>query len=180
MSISEAVKAITDEISIIFRHIVPGVIVLGFAYWSYPKWFVNLCFNNTMHIIVLAVAAIATGNFWYVFHRYSLHNLLDWFCWLARTGKYKTSSWGGYLTWLFQHIEDSYSLPDNKKSYSNLFIFAHHKLSSFLSPQSRWFFFLSFTIIILSLMNTHVLFGLLVFASCWLRWSSTSLVIVLT
>jgi len=115
MSISDAVKAITDEIGSIFRHIVPGVIVPGFAYKSHPGWFSKLCFNNTTHIIILAVAALAVGNFWYVFHRYSLHNLLDWFCWLLRTGKWKTLSWGGYRPWLFQHIEDSFTLPDSKK-----------------------------------------------------------------
>jgi hypothetical protein len=98
MSVSEAVKAITDEISNIFRHIVPGIIILGFAYKSHPAWFENLSFNNTMHIIFLVVVALAVGNFLYVSHRYTIHHLFDWLCYLYRERKW----WGGYRQWLYK------------------------------------------------------------------------------
>jgi hypothetical protein len=39
MPFADSVKIITDEFSRIFRHLVPGAIIMGLAYLSHPSWF---------------------------------------------------------------------------------------------------------------------------------------------
>ena len=110
MSTPDILKSISNEFSRVFRHILPGFIVLGSMFYSHPSWFVSLDINKWTNIIILLVVALIIGNIWYVIHRYTIHNLLDWIMYCVLNRKLT-----GYIKWLSSHIIKSFSLPDDKK-----------------------------------------------------------------
>lgn len=66
----------------IFRHLFPGVLVMGAAALAYPDWFRNLDFQNGNHLIVLAILALTVGNTWFALNRYGFHQLVDFLFYL--------------------------------------------------------------------------------------------------
>ena len=110
MTTPDLFKSVSNEFSRVFRHILPGFIVLGFMYGSHPSWFVSVDLNKWTHLVILLVLALMVGNIWYVIHRYTIHNLLDWLMYCLLNKKIT-----GYIDWLSEHIIKSYSLPDDKE-----------------------------------------------------------------
>jgi hypothetical protein len=77
----------------------PGLTVLLAAGASHPSWFRPVYFSSPWYLLVFAAIAVLAGNTWYVFHRYSLHQFIDWIIYLAkRPGK------GDYLKWFTSHV----------------------------------------------------------------------------
>ena len=81
------IKQVGDELGRIFRHMMPGVSALLAARLSHPTWFQSIDYGNNWHLLVLAVIATLAGNTLYVFHRYSLHQLLDWLLYMNLVDK---------------------------------------------------------------------------------------------
>lgn len=104
MSLSESIKTITSEFSRIFRHLIPGVLIIGLSYISHPSWFswVNPR-DKSIYWILLGLLSIAVGNIWYVVHRFTVHNLIDWLCYRIRFSK-----WKNYTKWLSKHIQRNF------------------------------------------------------------------------
>jgi hypothetical protein len=97
------VGQIGKELERIFRYLLPGIIVVGFARLSHPSWFFWVHPDNAQHLILLAAISLCLGSSWYVAHRYSLHQLLDWLFYISREG----GKFGGYADWLAKHVAAS-------------------------------------------------------------------------
>jgi hypothetical protein len=102
MSDDSLVKHIGDEVGRIFRHMLPGILVVGAAKVSHPSWFYGLSLDEPWHLAVLAAIAVLAGNAWYVLHRFTVHQAIDWiFC------RDKMS----YAIWLAKHVDKSLRFP---------------------------------------------------------------------
>jgi len=99
---AETIKEIAEQLSSIFRHVLPGLLVAGGARVAHPNWFVSLDLSQAWHIAVLSAIALAAGNIWYVFHRYTIHQLIDWIIYWKQHKKP-----GEYLVWLSDLIDRS-------------------------------------------------------------------------
>ncbi len=58
--------------------------------------------DSSQHLILLAAISLCVGSSWYVVHRYSLHQILDWAFYIFRDERS-----GGYAEWLAKHVTDS-------------------------------------------------------------------------
>ena len=103
MAGEDFVKQVADQLSKIFRHMLPGMVILCAAAASHPSWFKPVYFGSSWHLLIFAAVAVVAGNTWYVFHRYSLHQAIDYVIYLV---KRKTN--GGYARWLAGHIYRSF------------------------------------------------------------------------
>lgn len=102
------IKEIGDQLSRIFRHMLPGLAVIGAAYISHPEWFRGVDATEGWHVALLAAAAFALGNIWYVLHRYTVHQSIDFSLFFMRRiccGKHKKV---GYLNWLADYVYRSF------------------------------------------------------------------------
>jgi hypothetical protein len=104
----EAIKQISDVLERIFRHLLPGVCLVIAAQLSHPSWFCGVDFRQSEQLLLLAIIAVSAGNIWYIFHRYSVHQLIDWAMYLLSTNKPRP----GYHKWLIDHISGSFSRPE--------------------------------------------------------------------
>jgi len=119
MSFADSIKVITGEFSRIFRHLVPGVIIVGLLYWSHPSWFTWVTpLDKSLYWIILAVFSIVIGNLWYVIHRFTIHNLIDWVCYRCRIG-----TWNKYPLWLSNHIQLSFTPTKDKEELKKFVYF---------------------------------------------------------
>jgi len=124
MSAADTIKTISGQLSGIFRHIIPGVIILAFAYGSHPSWFEKVYPTNSTDWMVLAMLSIVVGNLWYVVHRFTIHVLFDLICYRIHEGK-----WSGYQQWLIAHIDQSFAVPEDKKKLQD---FVHCRSSQII------------------------------------------------
>jgi len=112
--VTEALKHISDGITAIFRHLLPGAIVMGCAFASRPSWFEGIDWTDAGHLTVMIIVTISIGNAWLVTHRYSLHQLFD-LCWNWGTSRHPD----GYLAWLSEFIPKSIGLRHTNPVLSN-------------------------------------------------------------
>lgn len=104
---AETIKEIADQLSGIFRHMLPGLLVVGAARVAHPSWFAALDLSKAWHIAVLSAIAVAAGNVWYVFHRYTIHQFIDWVIYWFQKRRVC-----GYLEWLSDIIDRSFKFGD--------------------------------------------------------------------
>jgi hypothetical protein len=103
-----------EGLRVLFRHGLPGVLILIVVGASHPKLLGNaglINLDQTQHLIVLGAIALVAGNTWYVCHRYTLHQILDYFITAVRTRRTPTA----YADWLADHIDKSLRFPDTAK-----------------------------------------------------------------
>lgn len=113
MADSNVPEQISTQLGKIFRHMLPGLAVLCAAGASHPSWFRCRFSAAPWNLAVFATIALLAGNIWYVFHRYSIHQLIDW--WMHR----KTE--GGYVAWLAGHIYRSHRFgKDDKRVHEHI------------------------------------------------------------
>src|SRR5262245_15505876 len=67
----------------LFRHLLPGAFILGAAFAAHPTWFVGVDTRSWQHITIGGVVALAAGNIWFSINRYGVHQLIDYFVYLA-------------------------------------------------------------------------------------------------
>lgn len=94
------VREVADQLGRVFRHLLPGVLIVAAARASHPRWFSGrLDWGQPWQLAVVAVIAVMVGNTWYVVHRYTVHQVVDCVVQrLTRTGKQP------YVEWLAQHV----------------------------------------------------------------------------
>jgi hypothetical protein len=106
----DVITQIGDSLERIFRYMLPGVCVLLACRLSHPSWFACIDYSESWQLLLLAVIAVCVGNVWYVVHRYTVHQLVDWFmywiCWRKKERKPQQ----GYNQWLIKHIAASFRL----------------------------------------------------------------------
>src|ERR1035438_1614113 len=103
MTGDSVIKQIGDEVGRIFRHMLPGILVVGAAKAAHPSWFEGLHLDEPWQLAVLAAIAVLAGNTWYVLHRFIVHQLID----LIFCPKRKS-----YANWLAQHVDKSLRFPN--------------------------------------------------------------------
>jgi hypothetical protein len=85
--------------------------------WFRPSWLFCTEYSPTQQLILLAVVAVCAGNVWYVFHRFSVHQLMEraiygvWVKW--GSGK-KEPPDRPYREWLIQHISKRFWFKGDK------------------------------------------------------------------
>lgn len=104
------IKEVKRELESIFRHMLPGIAVLIAASLAHPHWLDPYDFGNVWHLAVLGAIAVVAGNIWYVFHRFSLHQLIDYLTYAAVNRRLR-----GYFVWLATHIRESFSVPKDSQ-----------------------------------------------------------------
>lgn len=77
-------RGIIEELGSIFRHVLPGTLVVGGAYLAYPEWFVKFNVGSWQHLGVLGVITLVLGNLLYTMNRYVVHQVIDLLLWLLR------------------------------------------------------------------------------------------------
>jgi hypothetical protein len=119
---TNVIKTIGDEIGRIFRHMLPGIGILFAAKTAHPSWFCSVHYDGGQ-LIVLGAIAVVVGNAWYVFHRYSFHQVIDSFCYFfSKEGVTVEDVKGGrlgYLKWLPQHIARALHFGEDDKKLRN-------------------------------------------------------------
>jgi hypothetical protein len=99
----DAVKQISDALERIFRHLLPGICLVIAVRLSRPSWLRCVDYSQSQQLLLLGIIAVCAGNIWYIFHRYSVHQLIDWVMYLISTKPH----WG-YHKWLIGHISGSF------------------------------------------------------------------------
>src|SRR5271165_738693 len=77
---------ISEHLGPIFRHTLPGVVVVGSAAVAYPKAFNNLDVTSWQHFLLLAVATMTVGNACFALNRYGVHQFADYCLYLIKSG----------------------------------------------------------------------------------------------
>lgn len=89
---------ITRHLAGIFRHMLPGVLLVGGFAIAYPDRLRAVDLNSWPHLAVLAVISLAAGNTWYALNRYGFHQLVDYILWrLGYDGPAKTKRSQSYI-----------------------------------------------------------------------------------
>lgn len=76
-NIMEFFEKILANISAMFRHVVPGCVILAFAWLSHPSWFANFDPGDSKHLWIVGLVSLIVGNVAYVLHRAIIHQLVD-------------------------------------------------------------------------------------------------------
>jgi hypothetical protein len=76
---------ITEHLSGIFRHMLPGILVVAGARLAYPDWFCDVDLASWQHLLVLGAISVAVGNTWFALNRYGLHQAVDYFLYLIKS-----------------------------------------------------------------------------------------------
>lgn len=79
--LTEIVGSIGKAFGAIFRHLLPGVLVLSAAAAARPSWFMRIDISKSEWLVVLGVLAVVIGNVWFVLHRYCVQQLVDLAFW---------------------------------------------------------------------------------------------------
>ena len=111
---------IAHHLGEIFRHMLPGILMVAGARIAYPDWFDWVDLKSWQHLFVLGAISIAVGNTWFSLNRYGLHQLVDYFLYLIKSdGPARGDTNFTYLDDLGQYTYKSlhntsrcYHLPD--------------------------------------------------------------------
>jgi hypothetical protein len=71
------VTEIANQLGSIYRHMLPGVLVIGGARLAYREWFQWVNLESWKHLLLLATVAVVVGNVWFALNRYGLHQFVD-------------------------------------------------------------------------------------------------------
>jgi len=82
---TEIIAAARESVSTVFRHILPGILIIMVGAVSKPSLLPEgFDMYNTASLVIVGVIALAIGNVWYVFHRYFALQILDFFAYDRR------------------------------------------------------------------------------------------------
>jgi hypothetical protein len=76
--IKEIIELALDRLDAFFRYILPGIVVLSAVHISHPSWISFFVKDDNQRLLSLGVLSLVVGAFAYSFHRFSLHQLLDY------------------------------------------------------------------------------------------------------
>ncbi|SRR5216683_2204811 len=107
---------IAQQFGRIFRHMLPGILVISTARVAYPDWFCGIDISTWQHVVVLGAVSVAVGNAWFAFNRYAVHQLFDYIIYLFKSdGPSRGDNWGAYLTDLGNYVSKSLHIPKTSK-----------------------------------------------------------------
>lgn len=76
---------VSRNLGAFFRHLLPGVYILGAAYVAHPSWFAGVDTKSWQHLAIAGVVALASGNIWFSLNRYGVHQVIDYAVYLAKS-----------------------------------------------------------------------------------------------
>jgi hypothetical protein len=104
---------ITQHLGGIFRHMLPGILVVAGARLAYPDWFHDVDLKSWQQMFVLAAISVAVGNTWFALNRYGLHQLVDYALYLIKSkGAARGVTRFAYLDDLGRYTYRSLHTPD--------------------------------------------------------------------
>jgi len=103
---------ISANLSGIFRHMLPGALLVGAARIAHPDWFLWVQLGSWQHLSVLAVLTVAVGNTWFGLNRYGLHQLFDFVLYLIGSKGPAISTECQYLDDLGRYTYKSLHTPE--------------------------------------------------------------------
>jgi hypothetical protein len=107
---------IAQHLGGIFRHMLPGILVIAGARVAHPEWFSAVSVTTWQNVVVLGAVSIAVGNAWFALNRYGLHQLVDYGLYLIKSnGPARGEKWWRYLDDLGQYTYKSLHTPDTCK-----------------------------------------------------------------
>src|SRR5208283_181038 len=80
---SSLLSDISHHLGEIFRHTLPGVLVVGGSRLAYPEYFCTVDLESWQHLLVLAVVTITIGNALFALNRYGLHQVVEYFLYVG-------------------------------------------------------------------------------------------------
>lgn len=102
------VQEVLDNLGAFFRHLFPGILIMGAAYVAHPSWFSGMDTHSWEHLTIAAVIAVTAGNIWFAFNRHVLQQLVDWILYLFRCeGPAPTASRFKYRSDLGKYVAKS-------------------------------------------------------------------------
>ena len=114
------VEYVGDALGAVFRHLVPGVLVLGMTAAVRNDWvegFVSLAEKPrfiTPCLVALAVLATAAGNAFWAFHRYFLQQFVDLAFWGINTKGGPLRKEGKYHSGVAKRVAAFTNAPDSE------------------------------------------------------------------
>ncbi len=111
-SASGLVQSISNNLGAVFRHLFPGILIIGAAAVAHPSWFSGIRITTWQQILISAVVALALGNTWFAVNRYGVHQLVDYAMYLLKwEGPARTASWFKFHDDLGKYAADSLCTP---------------------------------------------------------------------
>jgi hypothetical protein len=102
------VQSISDNLGAFFRHLLPGIVIMGASFVAHPCWFSGIDTHSWQHILIVAVVALASGNLWFAFNRYVIHQFVDYLLYLfGGEGPAPTASRLRYTDDLGKYVAES-------------------------------------------------------------------------
>jgi hypothetical protein len=101
------ITEVTENLGALFRHLLPGVLIIGVARVTHPFWFRAFQSASWPYLASMAVLAFAVGNAWFSINRYALHQFVDYVCWLLRYQGPAKSDRGCYLDHLAKYVRET-------------------------------------------------------------------------
>jgi hypothetical protein len=89
---SRIIASVSENLGMVFRHLLPGVFIMSAAYVAHPSWF-QLDTNSWQHLTLYAVMALTAGNVWFTVNRYGVHQLIDYVAYLLKSRGPAAGSW---------------------------------------------------------------------------------------
>ena len=111
---------IRENLAGVFRHVLPGVIVVGAAHAAHPRWFQGFDAASWQHLTIAAVITLAAGNAWFVVNRYTVHQLVDYFAYLVGSSPTAAKRRWHYLETVAAHVKTSVmteKMPDRARTH---------------------------------------------------------------
>lgn len=82
--VADTIKYTFEAIGNVFRHMLPGILIIGVAASAHPSWFDKVSIDKGEWLILLAAVSIVVGNIWLVFHRYFIQQIIDFVFYLLK------------------------------------------------------------------------------------------------
>jgi len=111
---------IAENLGALFRHLLPGALIIGAARITHPSWF--LCFDSSSwsFLTVVGVIAIAVGNAWFSVNRYVIHQFIDFICWHLKLQGPAKGDQDGYFDHLAKYVREpllSQNVPERARQH---------------------------------------------------------------
>ncbi len=102
------IESISSNLGAFFRHLFPGVVIVGATCVAYPSWFLGkFDARSWQHIVVLGVIALTVGNVLFVFNRYALHQVADYLLYKGGTDGPRPAPNSDYFTDLGKYVAEA-------------------------------------------------------------------------
>src|SRR3990172_11121592 len=106
------IAQLSENLGGVFRHLLPGVLIVGAAALTHPSWFHGVDFTTWPSLVVVAVISIAAGNAWFSVNRYAIHQTVDYICYRARSEGPAMRSHARYPDDLALYVREALMDPD--------------------------------------------------------------------